>query len=83
MGEVKDTVHGTPSKKRRKALKSDDNLVDQVKNLKDTVSDLIVIKDEDALKEGENEKAENVRKAANLRAAHSLLTSTQTLLEDY
>jgi hypothetical protein len=83
MGEVKDTVHGTPPKKRQKALKSGDNLVDQFKNLKDTVSDLIMIKDDDTLKEGEAEKAENVRKAAHLRAVHSLLTAAETLLEDY
>ena len=83
MGEAKDTIHGTPPKKRQKVLKSGDNLVNQIKNLKDTVSDLIVIKDEDTLQEDNSEKAENIRKAANLRAAHSLLTSAQILLEDY
>ena len=83
MGEVKDTVKGSPPEKRKKSMKSDDNLVNQIQTLRDEVSDLITIKDDDAAKEGKDAYAENVRKAASLRAVHSLLTSTQRLLEDY
>jgi len=83
MGEVKDTVKGDPPKKRKERMKSDSNLVDQMQTLRDEVSDLITIKDKDAESEGKKVYAENVRKAAALRAVHSLLTSSQRLLEDY
>ncbi len=50
---------------------------------RDEVSRLTAIKDDDAANEGASLQAENTRKAAQLRAVHSLLTSAQVLLEDY
>jgi hypothetical protein len=83
MGEVKDTVQGTPPKKRRKSLGSDKNLIKQIQTIKDEVSDLTSIKDQDSMDEGEAEKPNNMRKAALLRAVHSLMTASQALLEEY
>lgn len=78
MGEVKDAVKGTAKPKPKTG-----NLIDQVQELRDEVSRLTAIKDDDALNEGAASLAENTRKAAQLRAVHSLLTSAQVLLEEY
>jgi hypothetical protein len=59
------------------------NLVDHFASLREEVSYLIEIKDTDTYSEGDEEKPENIRKAALLRSVHSLLTASQTLLEDY
>jgi len=85
MGEVKDTVKGDGLKKKplRKSKIAGDNLIEMFQDLRDEVSRLTSIKDDDTLSEGDDAKAENVRKAGTLRAVHSLLTSAQTLLEDY
>jgi hypothetical protein len=81
MGEVKEEVKGKglASKSQLKG----DNLVESIKALRDEISRLTVIKDDDTAKEGKEKAAENTRKAGTLRAAHSLLTAAQTLLEDY
>jgi len=85
MGEVKDTVKGDGLKKKplKKSKIAGDNLIEMFQELRDEVSRLTAIKDDDTQKEGDKEKAENVRKAATLRAVHSLLTASQILLEDY
>ena len=81
MGEVKETVKGSGSSKKPKP--NEGNLIEQMQELRDEVSRLTAIKDDDTLKEGDTAKAENTRKAGTLRAVHSLLTAAQTLLEDY
>ena len=86
MGEVKETVKGqglktTPVVGKPKV--KGDNLVEMLESLKEEVSKCIQKKDNDALTEGEAEKAENVRKAALLRGVHSMLSSSLGLLEDY
>jgi len=84
MGEVKDTVKGSGPKPSKKATKkAEGNLINQVIDLMDEVGRLTVIKDDDTLSEGDAAFADNTRKAATLRAAHSLLTATRTLLEEY
>lgn len=91
MGEVKEAVKGSgPAKtkgkllgKKKKGVTDGENLVEHFRALRDEVSNLTAIKDEDVGTEGDDEKAENIRKAALLRACHSLLTSCQTLLEEY
>ncbi len=83
MGEVKDTVQGTPPKKHAEKLGSDKSLIKQIETLKDEVSDLTSIKDKDTMDEGVEMKPDNMRKAALLRAVHSLLTASQALLEEY
>lgn len=87
MGEVKDTVKGDGLKKKKLLTKTPKvegkNLIEYFEALQDEVSSCVQIKDEDTLKEGDTEKSENVRKAALLRAVHSMLTSSLTLLEDY
>ena len=82
MGEVSDTVKGS-GLKSKPTKDSDKNLISAVQSLRDEVSGLIQIKDDDTVKEGDTKKAENTRKAATLRAVHSLLTASQNLLEDY
>lgn len=82
MGEVKDTVKGS-SKPKKKAKASDGNLIERVEDLRAEVSRLTAIKDDDTLSEGDSAKAENVRKAALLRAVHSLMTASKVLLEEY
>jgi hypothetical protein len=82
MGEVNDTVKGS-GLKSKPTKDSDKNLVSAVQSLRDEVSHLISIKDEDTLKEGKDKVAENTRKAGTLRAVHSLLVASQSLLEDY
>ena len=89
MGEVKESVKGSgPSKKKgwgkkKKGATDGKNLIEHFRELRDEVSELTEIKDDDVEKEGDAEKAENMRKAAIRRACHSLLTSCQALLEDY
>lgn len=86
MGEVKDAVHGTgrktPAVKEEGAAASD-GLVARIDALRDEISRLTVIKDGDVNTEGPEARAENIRKAALLRAGHSLATSIKALLEDY
>lgn len=94
MGEVSDSVKGSGKsrKKTQAAQKPGDrptdiagaeNILEEVRGLKDELSELIAKKDEDAGNEGDDALAVNVRKAGTLRACHSLLTSVQTLLEEY
>ena len=91
MGEVKDAVKGSgpaPKKKsllgkKRSGATDGKNLIDHFQTLRDEVSELTTIKDDDVSKEGDDEKAENMRKAALLRAVSSLLTASQRILEDY
>ena len=85
MGEVKETVSGSGLKKKplKKSKIAGENLIEMFQNLRDEVSRLTTIKDDDTQKEGDDAKPENARKAATLRAVHSLLTAAQTLLEDY
>lgn len=81
MGEVKEAVKGPT---RKKVLgKSQGNLVDQYKALLDEVDRLTEIKDDDTLNEGPEEQANNMRKAALLRAVCSLTTACVAMLEDY
>ena len=82
MGEVKDVVKGD-GLKSKPTKASDKNLILAVQSLRDEVSHLIQVKDDDSLNEGDVKKADNMRKAATLRAVHSLLTASQNLLEDY
>lgn len=90
MGEVKETVKGSGPKPKKSGLLSKDkgftngkNLVEHFQGLQDLISELTAQKDEDTLNEGDDEKSENIRKAALLRASHSLITSARRLLEDY
>lgn len=85
MGQVKDTVKGSGLKKKvlQKSKIEGDNLIEHVGALLDEVSHCIQVKDDDTLTEGDDAKAENARKAGTLRAVHSLLTTSRTLLEDY
>ena len=85
MGDVKDTVKGTPPKKRLKSRKKlgKGNLVDQLQELQDEISDLISTKDHDTLTEGDDLRPENTRKAATLRSMHTLIVGAKNLAEDY
>ena len=90
MGEVKDAVKGPGPKKKKSGIlgkkntsHDGQNLIEHFRELRDEVSELTSIKDDDVTTEGDDAKAENIRKAALLRACHSLLTSCQTLLEEY
>lgn len=88
MGEVKETVKGSGSsrKKTTRKKKGDDqttNLIQDVSDLKDEVSRCIQVKDDDTQTEGDLAKAENIRKAGLMRAAYSLLGAAQALLEEY
>jgi hypothetical protein len=83
MGEVKEAVKGTPKRKLLGLGKSEANLVSRIRDMRDELSELVTKKDDDVLSEGDDLKPENLKKAAHLRAAHSLLTTVQTLLEDY
>ena len=82
MGEVKEELKGSAPKRKAKQ-KTNQNVLEQVKDLRDEVSRLIAVKDEDTEIEGATAAPENIRKAASLRASHTLLTAIQTLLEDY
>jgi len=81
MGEVKDAVKGTGPSRKKNPI--DANLTDQARTFAAELSRLTVIKDDDVLSEGEGERPENIRKAAQLRAAHALMTHVIALLEDY
>jgi hypothetical protein len=84
MGEVKSAVKGSGSKPSKKATKkAEGNLIDQAESLRAELSRLTVIKDEETVTEGDEEFAENVRKAAILRSSHSLVTAAKALLEEY
>lgn len=80
MGEVSEAIKG--SRKVSPKL-MEGNLVERFSALTDELSDLTAKKDEDTLSEGATAKAENVRKAALLRASSSLVRAAKTLLEDY
>ncbi len=82
MGEVKDTVKGTPPSKHRKG-NGDANIVQQLTDLQATLSDLTMKKDDDTMVEGDGQMAENTRKAALLRATYDLVTAGLTLMEGY
>lgn len=82
MGVVKDEIKG-PAPKRKAVQNTNQNLLDEMRSLMDEVSDLIQQKDEDTQKEGPDAAPENIRKAASLRAVHSLLTASKSLLENY
>jgi hypothetical protein len=79
MGEVKDTIKGKGSS--IKAL--DGPLCDRVLQLRDEISRLTIVKDEDVLAEGDGSRAENQRKASVLRAAYDLLNGAHRVLELY
>lgn len=81
MGEVKDAVTKRSKSRIRKPL--DSGLLETAERLRDELSRCAHIKDEDALTEGDDVRAENIRKAAQLRAAHALTTHVCALLEDY
>jgi hypothetical protein len=85
MGEAKETVKGSgPSKrKKRKAPTETKNLIQMTQELMDEVSNCVSIKDDDTQSEGDLAKADNIRKAQLLRAAHTLLRGAKTLLEEY
>jgi hypothetical protein len=85
MGEVKETVKGSGStrKKKKPATKQTKNLIQEVSDLKDEVSRCIQVKDDDTQSEGDLAKAENIRKSGLMRAVYSLLNSAQALLEEY
>jgi len=85
MGDVKNAVKGSGTSRPKKHATADapKNILADLGRLQDEVADLAIIKDEDALTEGDAVRPENARKAAMLRAAHSLLTTCKTLLEDY
>ena len=85
MGEVKETVKGQGLKGGllRKGKVTGDNLVEMFDSLQEEVSRLTAVKDEDVLKEGPELQAENMAKAARLRAVHGLLATGKAILEDY
>jgi len=83
MGEVKEAVRGSGSPRRSTAVPGGGNLLEQLRELKDEVSRLVGIKDDDTLSEGDTEMPENARKAATLRAVHGLIRAAERLLEDY
>ena len=85
MGEVKETVKGSGSARKAKkpATEQTKNLIQEISDLKDEVSQCIQVKDDDTGKEGDLAKADNIRKAGLMRAAYSLLSATQALLEEY
>ena len=85
MGDVKDTVKGTPPKKRLKSRSKlgKGNIVDQLQELQDELSELITTTDVDILHEGVDLRPENTRKAATLRSMHTLIVGAKNLAEDY
>lgn len=80
MGEVKDAIKG---EKKISPKLTEGNLITRLTELSDEISDLVAKKDEDALTEGADAKAENTRKAGLLRATSSLIRAAKNLLEDY
>jgi hypothetical protein len=84
MGEVKEAVKGSSGRRAKDTSRlTHGNLIDSVRSLREEVGELTNIKDEETLKEGDLEKADNMRKAALLRATYSLLSAAETILEDY
>lgn len=86
MGEVKDAVKGSGSKKSKPtpaAEASHGNLVQRTDAIIEELGELIQQKDEDAVNEGKSKQPENIEKAARLRAAASLFRAAKVLLEDY
>lgn len=86
MGQAKEMVKGTPTPKKKdkkKASKTEKNLLDQLSSMMDDTSQVIQIKEADALSEGKSEEAENIRKAAMMRAAYDLLAAAKRLMEGY
>ena len=83
MGIVKDSIKGSGKPKKRGKPLTDENILTQISDLREEISRLTSIKDDDADTEGAEAHAENVRKAASLRAVHSLLTAVERLLEGY
>lgn len=84
MGDVKEAVKGSPSKKKSSTSSDvDKNLLSRLQDMSEEISELVVKKDEDVLNEGDAAKPENMRKSATLRAAFSLVRTAKQLLEDY
>ena len=89
MGEVKDAVKGPGPKKKggllgkKKGATDGKNLIEHLRGLHEEIGELTSIKDEDTLTEGDDEKAENIRKAGLLRACASLVKTCQNLMEEY
>lgn len=81
MGEAKETVKGTPSPKKGK--KAEKNLLSRIGSIMDDVSNVIQIKQNDTVTEGESAKGENIRKAAVMGAVYTLLSAAKRLMEDY
>ena len=82
MGDVKEEIKGSAPKHKAKT-KSSENILKSLYSIMDEISLLIVKKDEETTTEGATEKPENMRKAATLRAVHSMLITVTSLLEDY
>lgn len=80
MGEVKDTVTKRSSKPKKPL---DAGLLQTAETLRDEISRCAAIKGEDVLNEGDDARAENMRKAAQLGSAHRLMSTVCALLEDY
>lgn len=79
MGEAKEKVKG-----RAKVQKVySGNLINKIADLMDEVSDVVQTKENDIVSEGKGQEADNIRKAANMRAAYSLLSGARRLMEDY
>lgn len=82
MGDVKEEVKGSAPKRKAKTPGAE-NILGSVRSLKDELSELVTMKDDDVQKEGDAAKPENQRKAATLRASSALLVAIESLLEDY
>lgn len=80
MGDVKDTVTKRTDKPKKPL---DAGLLQTAETLRDELSRCVVIKDEDTLNEGDAARAENMRKATQLRSAHILMVGVCAQLEDY
>jgi len=80
MGQVKNAVtKRTP----RDVKPTDMGFLETAEQLRDTLSVGCSIKDDDVLKEGDDQRAANLRKAGQLRAAYDLMTHVCALLENY
>lgn len=94
MGDVKDAVVGSGSKRRPppravSGANEDDaearptNICGELTNLAFEISDLCTQKENDVIDEPTSEMTENARKAALLRAAFTLVNAAAALLEGY
>jgi hypothetical protein len=81
MGEVKDAVTKRTPRDVKKPL--DTGLMETAERLRDELSRCTAIKDDDTLNESADQRAENIRKATQLRSAHVLMSGVCALLEDY